>query len=335
MPMNDSVPASPANRIAQTWLDFWFAPVDAVPLAAVRIGAGLLGLMLTWSYGSDLVVWFGPAGMIPPDAVDGWRLRVGVSPLDAIGSAAGLQIFFAGLVAAFVAVAIGLASRIACVVAAILWAALLNRGPMIVGPADDCLAVLLWCLAVGPCGTAWSIDRLLRDRRGLPPLADSPWASTSLGLIRVHAAAITIGMILAQLKGDVWWNGTAAWWLAIARDAPTIDLTDLYRHSEYLMNAITHGIVAFEVVFATGLWFAASRQIVSRLGLVAWPLLGLLAGEPFFGLAVAIFCVPGVWSHRRLASLSKPAIAICQLRLPGKTCGSGTSPQCGMCFGSR
>jgi hypothetical protein len=31
---------------------------------------------------------------------------------------------------------------------------------------------------------------------------------------------------------------------------------------------------------------------VARAGLVAWPLIGILAGEPFFGLALAIFCVP-------------------------------------------
>jgi hypothetical protein len=237
--------------------------------------------------------------MIPPDAVDGWRPRLGLSPLDAITTAAGLQLFLVGLLVAFVAVAIGFASQIACVVAAILWAALLNRGPMLVGPADDCLAVLLWCLAVGPCGAAWSVDQFLRDRRGVPPPVDSPWASTSLGLLRVHAAAITIGMLLAQLKGDVWWNGTAVWWLAVARDAPTIDFTGLYRRSEYIMNAVTHGIVAFEVVFAIGLWFTASRQFVCRLGLVVWPLIGFLAGEPLFGLAMALFGVPWVWSRQR------------------------------------
>lgn len=297
--MTESSSSSPADRVAKTWLDFWFTPTDPSPLAVVRALTGLLGLMLTWSYGRDLVTWFGPAGMISPDAVDGWRTRVIFSPLEAIGTASGLQLFLVGLAGAFVAVTIGFASQLACIVAAILWAALLNRGPMLVGPADDCLAVLLWCLAVGPCGATWSVDRMLRDRRGLPPPQASPWASTSLGLLRVHAAAITIGMLLAQLKGDVWWNGTAAWWMAVAHDAPPVDLTGIYRGSEYVMNAVTHAIVAFEIVFATGLWFNVSRQFVCRGGLVAWPLIGFLAGEPFFGLAMATFCVPWVGSRRR------------------------------------
>jgi hypothetical protein len=297
--MDDATSVPPADRIAQTWLSFWFAPADPAPLAAIRILTGVTGLMLTWSYGTDLVTWFGPAGMIPPAAVDGWQTRVGFSPLDAVVTAAGLRLFLIGLVGALLAVTIGFASQLACVVAALLWAALLNRGPMLAGPADDCLAVLLWCLAVGPCGATWSVDRLLRDRRGLPPRLESAWASTSLGLLRVHATAITLGMLLAQLKGDVWWNGTAAWWMAVARDAPLVDLTGVYRRSEYLTNAVTHGIVAFEILFAIGLWFHVSRQVVSRAGLVAWPLIGFLAGEPFFGFAMAIFCVAWAGSPRR------------------------------------
>lgn len=298
-PPMPSPTSAAADRIARTWLDFWFVQADPAPLAVVRILTGLLGLSLAASYAGDLVTWFGATGMIPPEAVDGWRPRVGFSPLDGVTTAEGLRMFLAVLFATLVAVTVGFASQIACVIAAILGAALLNRGPMLAGPADDCLAILLWCLAIGPCGATWSVDRLIRDRRGFPPRSGSPWAGTSLGLLRVHAAAITLGMLFAQLKGDVWWNGTAAWWLAAAHDSPYINLQDLYRRSEYLMNLVTHGIVAFEMLFAVGLWFDASRQIICRAGVVAWPLLGLLAGEPFFGFAMAIFCVPGAWSQRR------------------------------------
>lgn len=296
--MTESSCSPPAATAATTWLDFWFTPVDATPLAAVRVLTGVLGLFLAWSFGGDLIAWFGPQGMIPPDAVDGWRPRTVFSPLDALASSGGLRLFFSALVVALVAVTVGFASQIACVVAALLWAALLNRAPMLVGPADDCLAVLLWCLAVGPCGAKWSVDRWLRDRRGGPTPGPSPWASTSLGLLRIHAAAITIGVLLAQLKGDVWWNGTAAWWLAAAHESDLTSLTALYRRSEYLMNFVTHGIIAFEMIFATGLWFHESRRIVALMGIVAWPLIGVLAAEPLFGLAMAIVCVPWVWSRR-------------------------------------
>jgi hypothetical protein len=230
--------------------------------------------------------------MLPVATAAAGRTGPPISVFAWAASPAALWILFGVLVAALVAVTLGLASRLACLMAAVLWAALLNRGPVLAGPADDCLAVLLWCLAVGPSGGRWSLDRWIRDRRGSPPPAASPWAGVALGLVRVHAAAITGGMLLAQLKGDVWWDGTAAWWLAARSESRLVDLTGLSRGSEYLMNLVTHAIVGFEILFAGGLWFAVTRRLMARIGLVAWPVIGMLAGEPFFGLALAIFCVP-------------------------------------------
>jgi hypothetical protein len=282
----------PFAELGETWLTFWFTPADPRPLAVVRILAGLLGLALAGSYAADLETWFGTGGMISPAAAASGRAGPTVSLFAWAESPAGLRTLFGVLVAALTAVTLGVASRSACLLSAVLWAALLNRGPVLAGPADDCLAVLLWCLVVGPSGTCWSVDRWIRDRRGSPSPAASPWARVALGLVRVHAVAITLGMLLAQLKGDAWWDGTAAWWLAARSESRLVDLTGLYRGSEYLMNLVTHAIVVFEILFAGGLWFDATRRLVAWAGLVAWPVIGILAGEPFFGLALAICCVP-------------------------------------------
>jgi hypothetical protein len=284
-------PAGEAGDPGRAWLDFWFRPASPRPLAVVRMLTGLLGLLLAGSYAADLQRWFGPDGMLPPDAVAAWSQRTVWSLFALATTPAVLWALYGVLLVALLAVMVGIASQAACVVAAVLWAGLLQRGPMLAGPADDCVAVLLWCLAVGPCGAHWSFDRRLRDRRGEAPAADSPWARVSLGLLRVHASAITVAVLLAQLKGDVWWDGTAAWWLA-SRPSQLLDLTDLYRRSEYLVNLVTHGIVAFEAMFAAGLWFAPTRRPLARAGLVAWPLVGLAVGEPYWGAAMAIFCVP-------------------------------------------
>ena len=98
--------------------------------------------------------------------------------------------------------------------------------------------------------------------------------------------------MLAQLRGDVWWNGTAAWWLATRSESRVVDLTALYARSELFMNLVTHLIPAFAIAFKVGIWIGPVQRAVSRAGLVAWPLIGLLAGEPLWGLAVAIFAVP-------------------------------------------
>lgn len=281
-------PQAPATSlIADAWQQFWFTPAAVRPLAVVRILAGLLGLLLAWSYADDLLVWFGPEGTIPRDVAAAWRPPWGVSLYDAATTATVVRGLFGLTVAAFVALTIGLGSRLAAVLAAVLWASLMHRGPMLAGPADDCLSVMLWCLTVGPCGGDLSVDRLLAGRG---PSAPSPWARLSLGLLQVYASAITLAALLAQLKGDAWWNGTAAWWLASRAGA--IDLRNAYLSSEYLMNLVTHTIVAFEILFAAGIWFRATRRPVARMAIVAWPVIGLLAGEPLWGLAMGVFAVP-------------------------------------------
>lgn len=281
-----------STGVAATWTRFWFEPADPRPLAIVRIGAAALGLALVWSYAGDLEAWFGPRGMIPPGSGATWRPRHSLSLYDPATTPATLWTLFAVTVIAFVALLVGCATRLAAVAAAILWASLLNRGPMLAGAADDCLAILLWCVAVGPCGATISVDRLVADWRGRPVPVPSSWARLSLGLLQVHASVIAAAAVLAQLKGDVWWDGTAAWWLAARPESRFVDLTGMFRGSEYLMNLVTHAIVAFEAAFAAGLWFAPTQAVAARAGLVAWPLLGVLAGEPAWGGAMAVFCLP-------------------------------------------
>lgn len=280
----------------RAWLRFWFEPADAEPLAVVRILTGILGLVLTGSYAGDLQIWFGPAGMMPP--ADGGAGRMIPSVFALADSPGALRLTFELLRLALLAVTVGFFARTSCLAAALLWASLLARGPALVGPADDCLAVLLWCLAVGPSGGRWSVDQLIRRRRTSRTVPASSWARVSLGLLRIHVTAITVAMLLAQMKGDAWWDGTAAWWLTARTDSRLLDLTTIYRRSEYLMNLVTHAIVTFEALFAVGLWSDATRRHAAGAGLVAWPVIGLLAGEPWWGVAMAIFCVPDAFRWR-------------------------------------
>ena len=280
------------DAIGATWMRFWFTPADDRPLAFVRMLTAGLGLLLLWSYAGDLQAWFGPRGMIPPETAAGWRPAFGVSLFDGATTAAALWAAFGVTVVAFVLLFIGLGTPVVSVVAAVLWASLLHRGPMLAGAADDCLAVLLWCVALGPSGRSLSVDRLLADRAGKKPPVASIRSRVALGLLQVHAAAIAVAGTLSQLKGDAWWDGSAAWWLAARSESRLIDLTGLFARSEYLLNAVTHAIIAFEILFAVGIWFAATQRAVARAGLGARPRFGLRGGEPLWGCAMAVFCVP-------------------------------------------
>jgi len=300
MHANTPEPTTLSTAIGDTWTRFWFTPADARPLAIVRILGASLALALWSSYGWDLEAWFGPEGIVSPQLLAQWRSPWAFSLFDAATTTGAVRAVHVAGIVALVALAVGLFTPIVSVLSAVLFASLLHRGPMLAGPADDVVAVVLWCLAIGRSGDAFSIDRLSAGRRGGAAAAPAARTRIALSLLQVHASAIAGAAVLSQLKADVWWDGTAAWWLA-ARGSRIIDLTSLFRGSEYLLNLVTHAITLFEIVFATGIWFGPLRRSLVPVALVAWPLVGLVAGEPFWGLAMAVLtlgCRPPTSSAR-------------------------------------
>ena len=280
-----------ADAIGEIWMRFWFTPAGSWPLALVRILGGLVSLALWTSYAWDLETWFGPQGMISPALLAAWRSPWAISLFDFAALPAALWLGYAAGGLVLLALTIGLATPLTAPLGALAFTTLLHRGPMLAGPADDAVAVILWCLAIGRSGDALSVDRLIGAWRGGAGPGATLRTRIALGLIQVHAAVIAAAAVLAQLKGDVWWNGTAAWWLAARADSRLVDLTGAFLASEYLMNLVTHAIVAFEILFAAGLWFPTVRRVVVPLGIVAWPLVGIMAGEPLWGLAMAVLSV--------------------------------------------
>jgi hypothetical protein len=278
--------------LGEAWERYWFSAADARPLALVRIVAAAVALALWWSYAEDVQTWFGPGGVLPVETVRQWRSPAGISLYDVATSSVAVAVLFHATGLVFLLLLVGLGTTVVAPLAAVLWASLLHRGPMLAGPADDCLAVLLWCLAIGPAGWQLSCDRWLHDRAGRPAPRSSFRAAVSRGLLQVYGSAIAVAAVLAQLKGDAWWDGLAAWYLAAGPQSGMSGLVPFLEESEYLTNLLTHAITAFEILFAVGIWFGATQRFVARIGLVGWPLVGLLAGLPLWGVAMAAFAVP-------------------------------------------
>lgn len=295
-------PAPFSEQFGAAWNTFWFLPADGRPLAVIRIVTGVLGLMFWSSYGGDLQQWFGPAGVVSPAVTEAWRAPYGVSVFDAATTAASLWALYGLGFVAFAAVLVGLGTTFAAAVAAVLWVSILHRGPMLVGPADDVLVILLWCLVIGRSGDHLSLDAMLRQRRGLPDAAPSVRNRLALSLLGFHASAITLAAVLSQLKGDIWWDGTAAWWLFSGREQASSDLMAAMAGSDYLTNFLTHAITLFEIAFAAGVWVTGLRGSIVVLAIVAWPLIGWLAGDLAWGCGMAtlgLAWAPAAWFRNR------------------------------------
>ena len=79
----------------------------------------------------------------------------------------------------------------------------------------------------------------------------------------------------------------------------------MFLRSEYLVNLVTHAIVLFETAFAVGLWIPSLRRPLALAGLVVWPLIGLVGGEPMWGLALAVLAVGCLPAERGQATVDR------------------------------
>ena len=302
------------------WNRFWFTPSSPVPLAALRILAGILLLWSHWSYTGDLDLLFGRQGLLPPDRVE--QIYINPSP-EGVERFATRMAMFSYLnfaqnsgqlwvlhIAGFFVIGtliVGFRSRTAAVLAVIVHLSYMHRAPLYTGQFESILAFLLFYLCVGPCGACWSLDRWMLDRRAaknsavsqpaflLSGIAPSYQATIAIRLLQVHTclvfAMMFIGMLGSPSPEAPWWTGQAVWWLLARVETRPFDLTALGtgRQGEKLMEVWTHVIVWFEGLFALLVWNRLARPLMIVLLVVMWaPLLALATGLYAFALAMAV-----------------------------------------------
>jgi hypothetical protein len=304
-----------AERFGAGWNRFWFTPADPRGVCTLRLLTGLLAVWYLLSFSADLVTWFGPDGILPVETVaqmtrepDGsWNARLSylyyaVTP----GQLRGVHVAGLAVLTAFTA---GIATRISSILALIVVLSYVHRAPVITGPFEPILALLLFYLCFAPCGQTLSIDSWLRrtgrwpakSRAGTPPDLASPSVSARvcLRLIQVHVAGIYAISGLTKLGGsDTWWMGQAMWWLIARSESRMVDVTWLATHP-YLVNAWTQGVVILEIAFAVLIWNRWARPLLLVASTLHWILIGLVTGLVSFAAAMLVANVAFLdWSAR-------------------------------------
>jgi len=277
------------------WDRFWFWPSDSRALAGLRLATGALAFLYVLSF-TDLTTWFGTQGILSEETVrllrpESYRW----SYLFRLGESTELWlIHFVGL-AILATFTCGLFTRVTSVLSLIVVLSYIHRAPMLTGPLEPTLSMLLCYLAIGPCGQYWSVDAWLRKRKGAAVPTPSWLATVSRRLIQIHLAALYALMGLTKLGGQAgandydasWWRGEAVWWLISRSDSRLVDLTFLHSHP-YLLNFWTHAIVAFELLFAVLIWKPQAARWLLVASVIIWSLTILVTGWVLFGLVMIV-----------------------------------------------
>ena len=292
------------------WNRFWFTPADPATLGLIRIlaGAMLFYTHLIWSI--DLESFFGPKGWVSPEAIA--RLQALMRPpaqgwtwsyFNWIPSPALLWTAHIAALCVFLLLTLGLFSRTMAILGYLITVSYANRVTFALFGLDDINALLAMYLAIGPCGAAYSLDRLwTRWKAGGPvPVQPRTDANLSIRLIQFHMCVIYLFAALGKLMGVSWWAGSATWMSVANLEYQSMDMTWLAGWP-ILISLLTHLTVWWELTYCVLIWPRLTRPLMIAMAIPIHLGIALFMGMQTFGLVMLIgnlaFVSP--WLVRRL-----------------------------------
>ena len=278
------------RRFGDGWNRYWYTPVDPLPAAVLRIGVGSVAFYLIALFSFDLLQFFGPHGLLPSASVKSiYAENYRLSYFDWVQDTATLRaMHYAGLVV-LAAYVVGFWSRVTSVLSLVVFLSYFHRAPMLTSVAEPVVAMLMLYLCFAPTGACLSIDSRLRRRNTAAGLSTSSAESDACGgrsyaarislrLIQTHVALIYFLMFLATMqRNEVWWNGTAVWWLMARPDSAMLDMRWMANYP-YLINAWTTAIVLFYIAFPVLVWNRTARPLMIALSAPFWLGIALISG---------------------------------------------------------
>jgi hypothetical protein len=277
---------------SERWNAFWYTPADPTLLGMIRILTGLMLLYTHAIWGLALNDFLGPDGWISRDLVELVQTNQLAYSLWWLVPARWLWPAYAAMMVILALFTVGLWTRATSLMSLLIVISFVNRVPEALFGLDKLNVILTFYLAIGPSGTALSLDRWLARRRsaGQPPRPQkSVSAAFVLRLIQVHMCIIYFFAGISKLQGVAWWNGQAMWLAFGNLEYQSADMTWLAWHP-WAVNFLTHFTALWELSFCVLVWIALLRPLVLIAAMILHFAIGACLGLWTFSLIMLVGC---------------------------------------------
>jgi vitamin K-dependent gamma-carboxylase-like protein len=245
--------------VAGPWNRFFYAEMDARPLAVMRIAYAVLLLINMLVLAPDLELWFSESGVLPLVASrqivdpDTWTLFSWLPTSTSV-----LWACYFVCLAQIVLLGLGVWSRFqaACL---FVWLISFHHRFIILFDGEDILfRLLVFFFILAPISDFYSVDAWWARRRGKVPPPRAVWP---LRLIQIEISLIYASTVLLKLSGTDWVSGDALYYVS--------RLDDLYGHfpapsfvfeSILLVRLLSWSVLLVEGVTPFVLWFRETRR---------------------------------------------------------------------------
>jgi hypothetical protein len=276
---------------SEQWNAFWYTPADPTLLGLMRILTGIMLLYTHAVWGLALDDFLGPDGWISRDLVELVQTNQFAYSLWWLVPARWLWPAYAVMMVILTLFTVGLWTRATSLLSLLIVISFVNRLPEALFGLDKLNVIVTFYLAIGPSGTALSLDRwLARRRAGQPQLArKSVSAAFVLRLIQVHMCIVYFFAGISKLQGVAWWNGLAMWLAFGNLEYQSADMTWLAWHP-WMVNFLTHFTALWELSFCVLVWIPLLRPLVLVASVIMHVAIGACLGLWTFSLIMLVGC---------------------------------------------
>jgi hypothetical protein len=200
---------------------------------------------------------------------------------------------------ASICVSLGLLTRLAVPLVWFMTLMVCHRMTGFLFGLDQVVMMLSMYLMLAPSGCIWSADAWLAKRLSsgkkpnslvrwlLPSDTPSSMATVATRLIQIHLCVVYLFGGISKLRGEMWWDGTAMWFSAVAYEYQSLDLTWIGRYP--LLGAIlTHATVFWETFYCALVWQRWSRFLILGMAVAVHGGIAIFLGMITFGVMMIV-----------------------------------------------
>jgi hypothetical protein len=246
---------------------FWFGQIDLRPLGLMRIVFGSVLLFSVLDLAPILLTFVSDDGVMPRGTLLTSVVRPNrICVFDFAGPSWVVIALYVLMLMSIVAFTVGWHSRIATFASFVLLAGINERNLMLFDGSDSALRVMLFWLVFMPVGARYSVDALLRARRGEPTRTHGPALPIRMGQLQI--AWVYADTTFCKWPGHQWHDGTALRLALALRHLFVRDLGAWMFHRPLLVSVATRGTVVIESLFLPLVFLPLWRPksgILSRL----------------------------------------------------------------------
>lgn len=310
--------------------NWWFGPVRPEALALLRIFVGFLTFLNLSLMTVNFWSWYSRKGLMPPELMDqelkypsermfdGWPIQFDLPfplpRLSLISSSADEKwiavVFGITLIAALLFM-VGRWTRISGLVLALGVLSIHTRNIYIIHSGDTLLRMMIFYLALGNAGAAYSWDRKIAIRKGLESAAPKMISAWPQRLVAFQISLCYFITVWWKWMGNTWMNGTATWYPSQLHEFDRFPVPAFSERQPFI-GITTYGTLLVELALAILVWYRPWRKWVLISGVALHAYIEYRFNIPFFAVAIVTGYISyyegsevAAWVQKKLTWLSR------------------------------